>query len=101
MNAQFSTHSPRDCAVGICPVFAASGNHQNTNAMIDDAELLHAYVRTGDESAFTALVERHKGLVYGSALRQTHNPALAEEITQAVFIVLARKAPAIKAAASK
>jgi RNA polymerase sigma factor (sigma-70 family) len=65
--------------------------------MIDDAELLYAYVRTGDESAFTALVERHKGIVYGSALRQTRNAALAEEITQAVFIVLARKAPTIKA----
>ncbi|HWN95638.1 MAG TPA: sigma-70 family RNA polymerase sigma factor [Methylomirabilota bacterium] len=64
--------------------------------MIDDAQLLHTYVRTGDEAAFATLVERHKGLVYGSALRQTNNPALAEEITQAVFIVLARKAPALK-----
>src|SRR5687768_16832245 len=64
--------------------------------MIDDAELLQSYVRTGDESAFTAIVERHKGLVYGSALRQTNHPALAEEITQAVFIVLARKAATLK-----
>jgi RNA polymerase sigma factor (sigma-70 family) len=64
--------------------------------MMDDAQLLHTYVGTGDEAAFTALVERHKGLVYGSALRQTNNPALAEEITQAVFIVLARKASTLK-----
>ena len=64
--------------------------------MIDDAELLHAYVRRDDESAFTALVQRHKGLVYGSALRQTRDAALAEEITQAVFIVLAAKRPRLR-----
>src|SRR5882724_30658 len=79
--------------IEICPIFPLRGNY---NVMTDDAELLHAYVRTGDESAFTALVERHKGLVYGSALRQTHDSGLAEEITQVVFIVLARKAPTIK-----
>jgi len=64
--------------------------------MIDDAQLLHTYVGTGDEAAFATLVQRHQGLVYGSALRQTSNAALAEEITQAVFIVLARKASTIK-----
>ncbi len=64
--------------------------------MKDDFELLQDYLRTGSEPAFTELVTRHKGLVYASALRQTANPALAEEITQAVFIVLARKAEKIK-----
>src|SRR5688572_2100261 len=64
--------------------------------MIDDAQLLHTYVGTGDEAAFATIVDRHKGLVYGSALRQTNNAALAEEISQAVFIVLARKAATLK-----
>ena len=64
--------------------------------MNSDAELLRAYVEHGSETAFGAIVERHKGLVYASALRQTGDAGLAEEITQAVFIVLARKAATLK-----
>jgi RNA polymerase sigma factor (sigma-70 family) len=64
--------------------------------MNDDSELLRAYVETASEPAFAALVERHKGLVYASALRQTNDPGLAEEITQAVFVVLARKAVTLR-----
>ncbi len=55
--------------------------------MNSDAELLRAYVENGSEAAFAAIVERHKGLVYASALRQTGDAGLAEEITQAVFVV--------------
>ena len=36
--------------------------------MNDDAELLHLYAASGKEAAFTALVDRYKGLVYASAL---------------------------------
>ena len=64
--------------------------------MNSDAELLRAYVEHGSETAFAAIVERHKGLVYASALRQTADAGLAEEITQAVFVVLARKAATLK-----
>src|SRR5580704_2464647 len=57
----------------------------------DDITLLRQYAG-GDESAFTVIFERHVHLVYSAALRQTRNPSHAEEITQAVFILLARKA---------
>jgi RNA polymerase sigma factor (sigma-70 family) len=60
----------------------------------DDITLLKQYVE-GDESAFAVLVERYVHLVYSTALRQVGNPSHAEEITQAVFIILAQKAKSL------
>jgi RNA polymerase sigma factor (sigma-70 family) len=57
-----------------------------------DAGLLEQFVQSESEAAFAALVERHINLVYSTALRHTANPHHAQEITQAVFIILARKA---------
>jgi DNA-directed RNA polymerase specialized sigma24 family protein len=56
-----------------------------------DITLLKQYA-DGNEFAFAALFERHVHLVYSAALRQARNPSHAEEVTQAVFILLARKA---------
>ena len=60
----------------------------------DDITRLKQYVE-GDESAFAVLVERYVHLVYSTALRQAGNSSQAEEITQAVFIILAQKAKSL------
>ena len=57
-----------------------------------DMDLLRQYAVGNSDAAFAALVSRHINLVYSAALRKTGNPHAAEEITQAVFVILAQKA---------
>jgi RNA polymerase sigma factor (sigma-70 family) len=62
---------------------------------LDDSALLGEYAEHRSEQAFATLVTRHVDKVYSAALRHTRNPGHAEEITQAVFVILARKAPGL------
>jgi uncharacterized protein (TIGR03435 family) len=59
---------------------------------VADMELLRQYAHRKSEEAFAVLVTRHVNVVYSAALRKTGNAHAAEEITQAVFIILAKKA---------
>jgi RNA polymerase sigma factor (sigma-70 family) len=58
---------------------------------LDDHTLLRQYAEQNSETAFAALVARHVDKVYSTALRHTRNVHAAEEITQAVFVILAKK----------
>jgi RNA polymerase sigma factor (sigma-70 family) len=62
----------------------------------DDYDLLRQFVDEKSQAAFTLLVQRHLNFVYSSALRQTGNPSAAEEISQVVFIILAKKAASLR-----
>ena len=66
----------------------------------DDLALLRRYAQTGSAEAFAAVVARQADFVYATALRQTRDRHLAEDVTQAAFIVLARRATRLRDGAS-
>src|SRR5687767_6203341 len=76
-------------------VWKLSGDHRE-KAMLDDAHLLRRYLQNRSEESFAAVVRAHVNFVHGCALRLVGGDAhSAKDVTQAVFIRMARAAPAL------
>jgi DNA-directed RNA polymerase specialized sigma24 family protein len=63
---------------------------------LSDASLLEQFITRRDESAFAALVARHGAMVLRSCRRILGNVQETEDVFQAVFLILARKAHTLK-----
>lgn len=65
--------------------------------MVEDSALLNEFCEKKVEEAFSELVRRHVDLVYSVALRHVgFDSHLAEDVSQEVFCVLARKATSLR-----
>src|SRR5690242_10950439 len=62
---------------------------------LPDGELLQRFVAGRDEEAFAALVRRHGPMVLRVCQRVLHDAHAAEDVFQATFLVLSRKAASL------
>ncbi len=57
-----------------------------------DQQLLQAYADRRSETAFAELVRRHVDFVHSAACRMVRDPHLAQDVSQGVFLALAKNA---------
>jgi len=63
---------------------------------VNDMDLLREYLDSNSQEAFAGLVQRHINLVHSVATRCTGDAHEAQDVTQAVFIILAQKAASLR-----
>jgi RNA polymerase sigma factor (sigma-70 family) len=63
---------------------------------VSDGQLLHWFASNQDEAAFTALMRRHGPMVLATCRRVLQAPHDAEDVFQATFFLLARKASSLR-----
>jgi len=61
----------------------------------DDRQLLRRFTEHNSQEAFAVLTARYLSLVYSVCRRELADDQTAEDVTQAVFLILARKAPTL------
>jgi RNA polymerase sigma factor (sigma-70 family) len=91
-----ATQKPGMVIINKCPIFNACWDNRKM-ADPNDMDLVREYADRHSEPAFAELVHRHINLVHSVALRFTGHPQDAEDVTQAVFVILARKAQGLRA----
>jgi RNA polymerase sigma factor (sigma-70 family) len=65
---------------------------QKPQESMNTGELLRIFVHDRSNGAFRRLVDAHIDLVYSAARRQVRDSALADDVTQTVFVTLAKNA---------
>jgi RNA polymerase sigma factor (sigma-70 family) len=89
-------HQTMNATLGqIRKLLAAQPGGQET-----DQHLLQRFVTLREEAAFAALVERHGRMVFSVCRSMLHHTQDAEDVCQATFLILARKAVSIRKATS-
>ncbi len=86
-------------ARGLAPRGLNSLFHDGVSTGLSDKELLDRFASsrdTGGELAFAALVARHGPMVLSVCRRMLQDPHESEDAFQATFLILVRKAPAVR-----
>ncbi len=71
---------------------------RSEDSAASDAELLERFTMSSDQEAFSQLVHRYARLVWRVARTRCRTDATAEDVFQATFVVLAKRAASIRSA---